>query len=223
MLNTQRLRNTNIIRYALLIGLIVVAFLASYMLTSRLFSRPAAGSSASGTKGVAVVTPPRLLSDFTLTSHTGELVSLSDFRGRSVLMFFGYTHCPDVCPTTLANYKRVKQALGTKAADTAFVFVSVDGLRDTPDVLADYLALFDPSFIGLMGDDAALQQMGAEFGLQYSAPPAGSSPDDNYMVEHTSPSFLIDADGYLRLVYFYGTEPDAMAAGIQHIQTERAA
>ncbi len=184
-------------------------------------SRPAAG---------ARVEPPFAAPDFTLTSQTGQPISLSDLRGRPVLMFFGYTHCPDVCPTTLADYRRVKQLLGAQAANAEFVFISVDGARDTPDVVAQYLDQFDAGFIGMTGSEAELAAVGAVYGLTYervtsSGEPVGEaghghseqSNSENYFVEHTSPSFLIDPNGRLRMVYFYNTQPEAIASDIRQL------
>lgn len=179
-------------------------------------------------KGAAVVEPPHRLQNFTLTSQSGEPISLSDLRGRAVLMFFGYTHCPDVCPTTLADYTRVKQALGRDAGKVAFVFISVDGRRDTPDVLAQYLGQFDANFIGMTGDETTLRRIGTEYGLlfQHETSSLGGKHEHheeqdldarNYFVQHTSPSFLVDADGYLRMMYFYGTESSVIADGIRHV------
>ena len=214
---------------ALVVTLLVGGYLIGRMLNTLLqvpsqvnpenTSRPGAG---------AVVDPPYQVQDFTLTSHTGEPISLSDLRGRAVLMFFGYTHCPDVCPTTLADYRRVKQALGDKADDVNFVFISVDGERDTPDVLTQYLGQFDTEFVGMMGDETTLRQMGAEYGLMFQQETVNvghehehghdhNLDDENYFVQHTSPSFLIDRDGYLRLVYFYGTQPEVIVEGIRQV------
>jgi len=148
-----------------------------------------------------------------------------------VLMFFGYTHCPQECPTTLANFTLVKQALGDAASEAAFVFISVDGRRDTPDVLSQYLSQFDDDFIGMTGDGATLRQIGGEYGLlfQQEAADSGHEPAQggvqpragldpmNYFVQHTSPAFLVDPDGYLRVVYFYGTKPGIIADGIRQI------
>lgn len=188
------------------------------------FARPSAG---------ARVEPPFAVPDFSLTSQNNQPISLSDLRGRPVLMFFGYTHCPDVCPTTLADYRRVKQQLGDQAANTAFVFVSIDGERDTPVVMAEYLARFDAGFIGMTGTNAQLAEVGAAYGLTYervtaAAPSEGEAGHahtenadlENYFVEHTSPSFLIDANGLLRMVYFYGTQPEAIAADIRQLLTQ---
>jgi protein SCO1 len=219
-------------RVMLIAGLLIVGYLLGSRLNTLLPSSalPSAGDSQRPT-GAALVEPPRELPDFTLTSHTGDPIRLSDFRGQAVLLFFGYTHCPDVCTTTLADYRRVKQALGEDANAVQFVFISVDGARDTPDVLEQYLDQFDTTFIGMTGDEATLQRMGAEYGLLFQEESVSVGhhensaenrhgdhvDDENYFVQHTSPSFLVDSDGYLQSVYFYGTEPEVIAQGIREI------
>jgi protein SCO1/2 len=221
------------IRLALLITLLATGYFAGSNL-NKIFQANSSPATINAAKpeGAALVEPAHLLQDFTLTSHTGDPISLSDLRGQIVLMFFGYTHCPDVCPTTLADYRRIKQTLGENANEVAFVFISVDGRRDTPDVLAKYLGQFDTDFIGMTGDETTLRQMGAEFGLLfqqetinvghehkegYTHQHGNELDTEHYFVQHTSPSFLVDRDGYLRLVYFYGTKPDAIAEGIRQI------
>lgn len=216
--------------------LLIVLLAAGYIIGSTLntLSQPGATSITTDStklKGAAIVEPPHLLQDFTLTDNTGEAISLSDLRGQAVLMFFGYTHCPDVCPTTLADYTRVKQALGRDADQVAFVFVSVDGTRDTPEVLTQYLGQFDANFIGMTGDKTTLRRIGAEYGLlfQQKTTSVGDGHEaehehqeghdldaENYFVQHTSPSFLVDPDGYLRMVYFYGTKPEVIAEGVRN-------
>ena len=221
------------IRVAFLIALITTGYLIGGRLSTSF--QPNSGSEAikaAQPAGAALVEPPHLLQDFTLTSHVGDPISLSNLRGQAILMFFGYTHCPDVCPTTLADYRLIKQSLGDHADKVAFVFISVDGGRDTPEVLARYLGQFDAGFIGMTGDEATLRRIGAAFGLLFQqetvsvaheheegyAHHHGDDLDaENYFVQHTSPSFLIDRDGYLRLVYFYGTEPDIITEGIRQI------
>jgi protein SCO1 len=233
MLSNQTRQLSTNVRQIGLVGVVLAAFVASYGLVTMLTASPPTldNSEPARMGGIASVTPPHLLPDFTLTNHSGQPVSLSDFRGRGVLMFFGYTHCPDVCPTTLLDYTRVKQILAESADDVAFVFISVDGARDTPDVLAAYLGRYDPDFIGLTGDTAALQQMGVDYGLTFAADRVdvghnhdhGDDPhavEDNYFVQHTSPSFLVDRNGYLRRASFYGTDPSIIAAEIQLILAE---
>jgi protein SCO1 len=165
--------------------------------------------------GVEPVEPPQTLQDFTLTDQDGEPFSLSDMKGEMVLMLFGYTHCPDVCPLTMLNYKKIKETLGEQADRITFVFISVDGERDTPEVMKDYLGRFDPDFIGLTGDEETLLRMGGDYDLRFakSADPSGST--ENYLVEHNSTTYLIDKDGKLVALYLYGTEADVIAEDIQ--------
>ena len=180
--------------------------------------------------GGALVNPPTAISNFTLTNQNGMPMAFSDLRGKSVVLFFGYTHCPDVCPATLADFKQVKKLLGTEAEKVTFVFVSVDAERDTPAVVKEYLNLFDQNFVGLTSDDATLRNVATMFGATYAVPQhehaaAGdehsghteSVKSDNYFVEHTSPSFLIDANGTLRMVYFNGAAPEDMVKGIHNL------
>ncbi len=161
-----------------------------------------------------VLNPPRPLEDFTLTDHTGAPFSLSDLRGRPALVFFGFTNCPDICPTTLGEFKRVKSLLGRDADEVAFVFVSVDPQRDTPERLAEYVGAFDPAFIGLTGDDAALRPIAQEFGVYYQAVPLEGS-ETAYTVDHTASSFALDREGRLAIVFSYGTPPDAIVQRIR--------
>lgn len=158
--------------------------------------------------------PPRKLTDFTFpSSQDGEPLSLSDLRGQPVLLYFGYTFCPDICPTTLAELVQVRRDLGERADEMTFVFVSVDSGRDTPEVLKRYLGAFDEQFIGLSGDDATLDDIGAEYGLHYEKRVVeGTSAD--YLIDHTTPSYLIDSEGQLVTIYSYGTPHDVMSADI---------
>ena len=174
------------LRYAMLIALLVGLLAGGYLIGSGLnaiFQAPVSSASAGDTHppAGAVVNPPRRVQDFTLTSKSGAAISLSDLRGKALLMFFGYTHCPDVCPTTLADFKRVKQALGDAAQQVNFAFISVDGLRDTPPVLTSFLDQFDSDFVGMTGDPAKLRQVGAEYGLAFeqdAAPAEDAHADD---------------------------------------------
>lgn len=177
---------------------------------------PAAGGSADETPQGARIDPPRELTDFTLTSQDGTPVSLSDLKGKPVLMFFGYTFCPDVCPTTLAEFVHVKRNLGEEADRVAFVFVSVDGERDTPEVLARHLSAFDKDFIGLQGEEATLRQISNDYGLYYKKNEVeGTSAA--YLVDHTAASYLIDPEGRLHMIYPYGTPPEVMTADVREL------
>ncbi len=151
-----------------------------------------------------VIEPPRELSNWTLTATDGEPFSLSDLRGRYVVMSFGYTHCPDVCPTTLSNYKRIKRLLRDKAQNVAFVFISVDYERDTPEVLGNYISQIDGAFIGLSSTPEILDEIAPEYGLYYELYEDGT-------VDHTASTFLINPDGQLERIFSFGTEANIIA------------
>jgi protein SCO1/2 len=166
-----------------------------------------------------LIEPAVELSDFTLPSSLGRELSLSELRGKPVALFFGYTFCPDVCPLTLSELKRVKEDLGEQAEELQVVFVSVDGGRDTPEVLARHLSVFDPSFIGLQGEEATLRRVGKEYGLYYERREVeGSSAA--YLMDHSSAVYLIDGAGRLRVVYSFGTAPDVIARGVRRLLSE---
>ena len=113
------------------------------------------------------ITPPQPMPNFELLDQDGALTRLSDLRGKHVLLFFGYTHCPDFCPLNLVNFKRIKAALGQQAAGVRFVFVSVDGERDTPAVTKHYIGSFDSDFIGLTERAIVVAQVAAPFGARF--------------------------------------------------------
>ncbi|HML24809.1 MAG TPA: SCO family protein [Aggregatilinea sp.] len=163
-----------------------------------------------------VLDPPKDLEDFTLTDQAGDPLSLSDLRGEAVVMFFGYTHCPDICPTTIADFKRVKADLGDDASKVAFVFVSVDPDRDTPGHLATYLGNFDPDFIGITGDELTLRGIAQQFGVFFQRSNYDES-GDNYLVDHTASTFVVGPEGRLRIVYPYDTDPSIIADGIRKL------
>jgi protein SCO1/2 len=162
-----------------------------------------------------VMQSPDPVPDFTLTSQTGEELSLSDLRGKAVLLYFGYTYCPDACPTTLAELKKAKAELGAAGEDVQVVMVSVDPLRDTPEALAAYLAAFDPTFIGLTGSEEAILQAATPLGI-YFAKNEGSAAT-GYLVDHTTTVAAIDRDGYLRVVYPFETQGEDIAADMRYL------
>jgi len=135
--------------------------------------------------------------ELALTGHDGKPRTLADFRGRIVVLFFGYTHCPDICPTTLVEMAEVMKKLGQDAARVQVLFVTLDPERDTPEVLAKYVPAFDPAFLGLSGDAAATQRAAQEFKIFYEKR-AGSSPS-SYTIDHSGQSYVIDPQGRLRL------------------------
>jgi len=130
-----------------------------------------------------------------LTDHTGRPRTLDEFRGKAVVLFFGFTHCPDVCPTTLADASQALKALGGDAKRVQVLFVTVDPERDTQDVLGRYVSAFDPGFIGLFGDAAATQRAAKEFKVYYEK----RKTAEGYSVDHSGQTYVIDPKGRLRL------------------------
>ena len=135
--------------------------------------------------------------ELALTGHDGRPRTLADFRGKAVVLFFGFARCPDICPTTLADMANVMKALGKDAERVQVLFVTVDPERDTPAVLAKYVPAFDPRFLGLYGDTAATRRAAKEFKIYYGKS-AGRTPD-SYSVDHSAQSYVIDPQGRLRL------------------------
>ncbi|KND60846.1 Cytochrome oxidase biogeneis protein Sco1/SenC/PrrC, putative copper metallochaperone [Candidatus Burkholderia verschuerenii] len=137
-------------------------------------------------------------SDFSLPDTTGKTRTLGDFKGKAVVLFFGYTHCPDVCPTTLAELSQALQQLGDKAKDVQVLMVTVDPARDTAPLLGQYVQAFNPTYIGLRpASDAQLEKVAKDFRVYY-AKSAGKTPGD-YTMDHTAASYVFDKDGKLRL------------------------
>ena len=153
--------------------------------------------------------------DFRLTDHTGKPRTLADFRGKVVVMFFGYTNCPDVCPTTLSDLRQVMQKLGTDADRLQVLFVTVDPKRDTQELLAKYVPAFNPAFLGLYGDGAATDKVAKDFKIFYQIQ-EGKTPE-SYTVAHTAASLVFDPQGRLRLFINYGMEVDKLTADIQQL------
>lgn len=174
----------------------------------------AASAPAAPPEGVTPIDPPKALQAFTLTDQNNAQVKLSDLKGKLVVLSFGYTTCPDVCPLTLANYKQVKKKLGDDAAKVAFVFVSVDGEHDTPAVLGKYLRLFDSQFIGLTADDATMRPFALDFYASYQIAPDPKSAA-GYTVTHTASWYLVDRAGKLRRRYAPDASVDVITADIR--------
>jgi protein SCO1/2 len=148
-----------------------------------------------------------------LTDHNGKPRTLADFRGKVVLVNFGYTQCPDVCPTTLADLAAALKKLGADASQVQVLFVTVDPKRDKPELLREYLPAFDPSFLGLYGDEDATRKVTRDFKV-YAQERAGRTPQ-TYTVDHAAQTFVFDRQGKLRLVMGYGMAPDAIAADLR--------
>ena len=143
--------------------------------------------------------------DFQLTDHNGKPRTLADFKGKAVLVFFGYTQCPDVCPTTMAEMAAVMQQLGNQADRLQVLFITLDPQRDTQQLLAKYVPAFDSRFLGLYGDAAATAKVAKEFKVFYQKVPAKDPA--NYTVDHTAGSYVFDPQGRIRLFVRHGQGP----------------
>ena len=151
--------------------------------------------------------------DFSLTDHSGRPRTLADFRGKAVAMFFGFTHCPDVCPTAMAQLAEVMKLLGEDAVRVQVVFVTVDPKRDTPAVLSQYVPAFHPGFIGLYGDPAATERTAKEFKVYYRAQPPNEA--GAYSVDHSGQILVFDPQGRLRLLVKPDLGPEAIASDLR--------
>ena len=212
----------------LLVGVFLISLLLSgatiFVILDQVIESPDSGdayndvlTSTYGEDGVRLIDPPREVTDFTLTSHTGSPLSLSDLRGKPVILFFGYTSCPDVCPMTMMDMQRVQGALGETDDEVSYLFVSVDGERDTPERLQRFFAMrnVEAFMHGMSGVDTTLRQITPDYGLFYQL----NEPEANdyYTVDHTSSTFLLDAEGRLARIFAFGTEPDVIARHIREL------
>jgi len=148
-----------------------------------------------------------------LTDHAGKARRLEDFRGKAVVVFFGFTHCPDVCPTTLADAAQAMRQLGPDADRVQVLFVSVDPERDTQEALAKYVPAFDARFLGLRGDLEATRRATKEFKVYFEKRP-GKTPDD-YSVDHSAQSYVLDPQGRLRLFVRHDRLAEDLAPDLQ--------
>jgi protein SCO1/2 len=154
--------------------------------------------------------------DFSLLDPDGKVRTLSDFKGKVVVMFFGYTQCPDVCPTTLTEMQQVMSILGPQSDKVQVLFVTVDPQRDTAAILKQYVPAFDSRFLGLLpADDIALEKVAKDFKIYYKKVP-GISPG-SYTIDHTAGSYAFDPDGRLRLYIKHAQGPEALAHDLKEL------
>lgn len=152
--------------------------------------------------------------ELNLTDHNGKPRTLADFRGKVVTVFFGFTHCPDACPATLAEMAQVVKELGADGAKVQVLFVTVDPERDTQQVLRQYVPAFNPAFLGLYGDANATARAAKEFKVYYHKQPA---PNGGYSVDHSAGTFILDREGRLRLFAPYGQGATAILHDIRFL------
>jgi len=153
-----------------------------------------------------------------LTDQDGHARSLADFKGKVLVVFFGYTQCPDVCPTTMAEVAEVKRSLGADGDKVQGIFVTIDPERDTAALLKAYLASFDPSFVGLRGSGEQTQAAAREFKVFFAKVP-GKTPE-TYTMDHTAASFIFDTEGRVRVYARYGAGAQPLADDIKLLLAE---
>ena len=194
-------RNLLIFGIALLLGMVAVFLLL--------------GPTKPYTFQGSLIDPPVEAPQFELSDVNGQRFQLSELDGQVVIMFFGYTICPDVCPVTLTDFLRIRIKLGNQAEKVSFVFVTVDPERDTPERMKKYLTNFDPAIIGLTGERTELESVWSSYGV-YEAKEDGGS-EGNYLVDHSSRIYVIDTAGNLRLTYLFGTENQVIIEDVRHL------
>jgi protein SCO1/2 len=154
--------------------------------------------------------------DFSLLDADGKVRTLADFKGKVVIMFFGYTQCPDVCPTTLTEMQQVMTLLGPQADKVQVLFVTVDPGRDTAAILKQYVPAFDSRFLGLHPvDDDALEKVAKDFKIYYKKVPGTSS--GSYTMDHTAGSYVFDPEGHLRLYIKHAQGPETLAQDLKEL------
>jgi protein SCO1 len=154
---------------------------------------------------------------FELTDHQGQRRALEDFRGRIVVIFFGFVHCPDVCPMTLQELALVARELGSDAQRMQVLFITVDPARDTPDLLRRYVPAFHPSFLGLYGTPEETARVAREFKVYFQQQPL---PGGGYTVDHSAGTFILDGAGRLRLFAQHGAPAKALLHDIRLLMQE---
>ena len=161
------------------------------------------------------VTGASYAKDFEMTDHNGKVRRLADFKGKVVVMFFGYTQCPDVCPTSMAELAEVKKALGADGDKLQGIFVTVDPERDTPEVLKGYMENFDPTFLALYTTPEKLEALAKDFKVYYKRV-NGQTPT-SYTMDHSAGSYIYDTQGNLRLFTRYGSGAQVLASDIKQL------
>jgi protein SCO1/2 len=152
---------------------------------------------------------------FSLTDHTGKPRTLADYKGKVVVVFFGYTQCPDVCPTTMAEMAGVMQKLGAQADQVQVLFITLDPERDTPQLLANYVPAFDKRFVGLYGTPEQTAKTAKDFKVFYSKVP-GKEPG-SYTIDHMAGSYVFDKEGRVRLFIRHGGNADSIVHDVRQL------
>ena len=152
---------------------------------------------------------------FSLTDHNGQPRTLADFKGKAVVLFFGFTQCPDVCPTSMSELAEAKRLLGADGERLQGLFVSIDPERDTPEVMKQYMASFDPSFLALYAAPDKLPELAKSYKIYYKKV-EGPTPT-SYTMDHSAGSYVYDPQGRIRLYHRYGTGAAALASDLKKL------
>ncbi|MCS6836015.1 MAG: SCO family protein [Anaerolineae bacterium] len=207
----------------LISGLVLAISLAALWVLAQRLTRPADDSTSvvfepsSPDSGITYIDPPRVMPDFTLIDQQGQPIKLSDLRGKPTLISWGYANCPDICPLTLSDYRRMYEELGEDGARVNFVFISVDGARDTPQTLAAVFSRLrvDNIVRGMTGPHEDVMRIGADYGVQARFNP----PNEHgfYTIDHTGGSFLLDAQGRWVARYTFAVDRAPIISDIQRL------
>ena len=155
---------------------------------------------------------------FSLPDFDGKVRTLADFKGKVTAVFFGYTQCPDACPTTMAELAGIEKTLGADAARVQVVFITVDPSRDTAALLKSYVTNFNPGFLALRGDEAQTQAVAKEFKVFYEKVPGKTATD--YSIDHTAGTYIFDTQGRIRLFARQNMDPDQLTADLKALLAE---
>jgi protein SCO1 len=191
---------------------LLVALLAAFTLTA-CTDKPAEGGG--GPFSGIDITGADYATGFSLTDHNGQPRTLADFKGKAVVIFFGYTQCPDVCPTSMSELAQAKQLLGKDGERLQGLFVSIDPERDTPEIMKAYMASFDPGFLALYAQPEKLPEVAKSFRIYYKKVD-GKTPT-SYTMDHSAGSYVYDAQGRVRLYHRYGSGAQALADDVKKL------
>lgn len=187
---------------------------AALLLSASALALVACGKDAVPFTGIDI-TGADYATGFSLTDHNGQPRTLADFKGKVVVIFFGFTQCPDVCPTSMTEMAQAKQLLGADGERLQGLFVSIDPERDTPDIMKAYMAAFDPTFLALYAKPDELPAVAKSFKIYYKKV-VGSSPE-SYTMDHSAGSYVYDPQGRVRLYHRYGTGAQALADDVKKL------
>lgn len=197
-----------------------LSILVTALALSAALGLSACGSSDYNYSGL-VAEPPAPIADLMLTGTDGQVFRLRDLSGKWVLLFFGYSHCPDVCPMTLTHLGKVLRELDSDAEQVAVVFVSVDPERDTSDLLREFAGSFGEQVLGVTGTRAEIDSAVAAFGARYEIDKSEAEQSANgYTVSHSGNTYLVDPQGRLRLTIPFGVDPAAVLADLRQLMQE---